>query len=153
MHKQDFLKLSGAAIERAEYLPVAFMIRGGYGFAGYYNAELNDDLADTCVLLNMRLVEFPGSPAGKSGMTVHDFNDFLEWIVARHYREARVQEDDRTTGELPDDEPAGDAGKTIPLAAVVYSDIFLLYPVAHITALMQRRRQLRRAAADIPRLP
>ncbi len=91
MNKQDFLKLSGAAIERAEYLPVAFMIRGGYGCAGYYNAGLNDGLTDTCVLLNMRLVEFPPSPTGQS--SIHNFSEFLERIVARHYREVRRQDE------------------------------------------------------------
>ena len=130
MNKQDFLKLSGAAIERTEYLPVAFMIRGGYGCAGYYNAGLNEGLTDTCVLLNMRLVEFPPSPTGQS--SIHNFSEFLERIVARHYREVRRQD------EAGDPGVPLDADNTIPLGAVVYSDIFLLYPVAHITALMQR---------------
>jgi hypothetical protein len=130
MHKTDFIKLIGLESEDQEYLPVAFMLRSGYGCAGYYNAALNRDLVDTCVLLNSHLVEFRGeSPSGQRA-TIHDFNEFLREIVSRIYRE-----EDGIPSQAKDSDLYG---QSIPLMAVDFAEIALLYPVAHITSLLRR---------------
>jgi hypothetical protein len=132
MHKQDFLKLTGALSRPADYLPVAFMLRTGYACAGHYNSDLNRDLADTCVLFNARLIEFQNPTAARAGDAIQDFNDFLEEIVTRYY-----QQDEKVPTEV--EEQA--IGKTIPLAGIAFDEIVLVYPVAHISALMHRAQE------------
>jgi hypothetical protein len=132
MNKQDFLKLTGVLSRRADYLPVAFMLRTGYACAGYYNTDLNRELADTCVLFNARLIEFQNPTAASRSDTVQDFNDFLEEIVRRYY-----QQDEN----LPAETEAQALGKTIPLAGIPFDEIVLVYPVVHISALMHRAQE------------
>ena len=132
MNRQDFLKLTGALKGRADYLPVAFLLRTGYACAGYYNSDQNRDLTDTCVLFNARLIEFQNPTAASTSDTVQDFNDFLEEIVRRYY-----QQDEG----LPTDPEEQALGKTIPLAGISFDEIVLVYPVAHISALMHRAQE------------
>ena len=80
MNRQDFLKLVGAE-SNADYLPVAFLLRNGYACAGYYHSAVNEDLVDTCVLLNVHLIELHGDNRAPGQPTIYDFNDFLEEIV------------------------------------------------------------------------
>lgn len=128
MNRNDFKKLIGAESEDAEYLPVACLLESGYGCAGYYNAALNADLSETCVLVNARLVEFRRPETAGQRATIEDFNEFLEEIVMNYYNEA---ESERA--------PESDLyGKSIPLTAIPYGQIALVYPVAHIGALMRR---------------
>ncbi len=132
MNKQDFLMLSGALSRPANYLPVAFMLRTGYACAGHYNADMNRDLTDTCVLFNARLIEFQNPTAARTRDQIQDFNDFLEQIVTRYY-----QQDESVPPEA--DEQA--LGKTIPLAGIAFDEIVLVYPVAHISSLMHQAQE------------
>lgn len=133
MHQTDFVKLIGLETQDQEYLPVAFMLRSGYGCAGYYNTALNRDLVGTCVLLNAHLVEFRGeSPSGHRAR-IHDFNEFLEEIVTRIYREEEGIPSQAKDSDL--------YGRSIPLMAIDFDEIALLYPVAHITSLMRRAEE------------
>src|SRR5258708_6905784 len=70
MNKHDFSKIIGVENADAEYLPVACMLRSGYGCAGYYNAELNRDLQNTCVLVNARLVAFDNTEGNGRQATI-----------------------------------------------------------------------------------
>ena len=131
MNRKDFVKVIGAASEDAEYLPVACLLRSGYGCAGYYNAALNRDLTDTCVLVNARVVQFEEPQGSGQHATIEDFNEFLEEVVMNFYKE----EDKEVV-------PERDLyGKSIPLTAIPYDEIALVYPVAHIGALMRRAEQ------------
>ena len=38
MNRDDFVKLAGVASDKAEYLPVAFLLCNGYACAGYYHS-------------------------------------------------------------------------------------------------------------------
>lgn len=133
MHQTDFIKLIGLESEDQEYLPVAFMLRSGYGCAGYYNSALNRDLVGTCVLLNAHLVEFRAEARDGHRATIHDFNEFLQEIVSRIYREEEGIPSDVKDSEL--------YGRSIPLMAIDFEEIALLYPVAHITSLLRRAEE------------
>lgn len=136
MNRQDFTRLIAADAEKAEYLPIACLLRSGYGCAGYYNATLNEDLVDSCVLLNARLLELGGNhPAGRPPL--HDFGEFLEEIVSSYQQEGS----DRSAS-VPT--PGDVYGPSIPLTAIPYEDICVLYPVAHISELMQRAGEERK---------
>ncbi len=131
MNRKDFGRLIGATSENSDYVPVAFLLRSGYGCAGYYNAALNDDFGDICVLLNAHLVELRSSPTASSRPAIHDFSEFLEEIVLG------TQEDGSSHGAVQSEI----YGRSIPLAAVPYDEIAVIYPVAHIGALMDRAKQ------------
>lgn len=129
MNRQDFLKLIGAKAGSADYLPVACLLSSGYACAGYFNSSLNDEFAETCVLVNARLVEMAGHSAGSGA--IHDFNEFLEEIV-----KVVLQSDENDPQLLFGDDPR--YGKSIPLTAISYSQVAVVYPVAHISTLMRR---------------
>jgi hypothetical protein len=131
MNRTDFLKLIGAHGAKAEYLPVACLLRSGYGCAGYYNAQLNDGLTDVCVLANVRLVAFRDPRPGGRG-AIEDFSDFLEEVVLRSFHEAAAG------AQAAEQTGVGDAmGKSVPLAAVPFDEIAVIYPVAHIGTMMR----------------
>jgi hypothetical protein len=84
MNRSDFLHLIGGN-ETSEYVPVAFLLRGGHGVAGYFNGTANRGLIDSVVLANARLVEFQQARAGQQAV-ISDFSEFLEQIVQRQFR-------------------------------------------------------------------
>ena len=127
MNRDDFVKLVGTASDDTQYLPVAFLLCNGYACAGYYHAAVNQGLTSTCVLLSARLIELEGKVSGRA--SINDFNDFLEEVVV-DFCDPNVK--DGTS-------PRADAyGKSIPLTAIPYDQIAVVYPVAHIGALMRR---------------
>ena len=126
MKRTDFVRLIGAD-QGAEYAPVAGMTQCGYGFAGYFNSRLNEGVDETCVLVNVRLVSLCGEGADASRPHIADFNEFVEEIVRQSYRSAAAPEI-----------PRKDAyGRSIPLAAIPYDQVAVLYPVAHMGKLME----------------
>lgn len=132
MFRDDFVKLVGTASHDNQYLPVAFLLCNGYACAGYYHAAVNEGLSSTCVLLNARLIELQGETKLGGRASINDFNDFLEDVVA-DFCEPNV--DGRSL-------PRSDTyGKSIPLTAIPYDQIAVVYPVAHIGALMCRAGQ------------
>ena len=107
MTRDDFTKLIGIHDERnlmpggaaeTDYLPVACLLTTGQGVVGYFNAQLNDDLAHAFVLLNTRLVDFRRDDSVSRGAAVSDFNDFLEQVVTRLYAS---HDDDGSPRSLP----------------------------------------------------
>jgi hypothetical protein len=132
MNRDDFVKLVGVASEKAECLPVAFLLCNGYACAGYYHAAINEGLADTCVLLNARLIELRGENRGGGQPSINDFNEFLKEIVVNFCEPSGKSESS----------PRSDAyGKSIPLTAIPFEQLAVVYPVAHIGALMRRAEQ------------
>ena len=127
MNKTDFRRLIGAGNTAEEYLPVACLLSTGYGCAGYYSSLVNDDLEDTCVLLNARLVELDRVEGSRH---VSDFNDFIEDIVTTQYQQS-------TENSMPAKESARGS---IPLTAIPFGQIALVYPVAHIAALLKQAK-------------
>jgi hypothetical protein len=132
MNRDDFVKLVGVASDKGEYLPVAFLLCNGYACAGYYHAATNEGLASACVLLNARLIELRGENRGNGQPSINDFNEFLEEIVVNFCE----------PGGNGESSPRTDAyGKSIPLTAIPFEQIAVVYPVAHIGALMRRAEQ------------
>ena len=132
MNRDDFVKLVGVTSDDDQYVPVAFLLCNGYACAGYYHAAINKGLASTCVLLNARLIELRGESRLSGQPSINDFNEFLEEIVVNFC------EPSGKDGSLP----RSDAyGKSIPLTAIPFEQIAVVYPVAHIGALMRRAEQ------------
>ena len=80
MIKEDFLKV--VAPGGAEYAPVAGMLRSGYGFAGYFNSKLNEEVAHTFILVNARDgVSIKVGP-GETNATYRaaSTGEFLTWL-------------------------------------------------------------------------
>jgi hypothetical protein len=128
MNRDDFIKVVGVASEKTEYLPVAFLLCNGYACAGYYHSAVNESLTSTCVLLNARLISLQGDRI--SGQpTINDFSDFLEEVVVDYCA---------SDGTMHSPTHSTISGKSIPLTAVPFDQIAVVYPVAHIGALMQR---------------
>lgn len=141
MDVKELGRLIGAKSGKAEYLPVAFLLKTGYACFGHYNSALNEGLADLCVLLNVRLIDLTQSTS-KARPNVRDFSDFLEDVVARAARKEGVDDEDEP---VPD---KSKFGKAIPIAAVVLDEIAIVYPVAQIGALVRRSRE--KAPASSP---
>ena len=132
MNREDFKKLVGAEASTTEYLPVAFLLRSGYGCAGYYHNAVNQDLASTCVLLNAHLIELRGESQSTNRPSIGDFNEFLEEIAV-NYCEPNGDGESSAHGDV--------YGKSIPLTAIPFDQITVVYPMAHIGALMQRSQR------------
>lgn len=129
MNRDDFVKLVGVASDNDQYVPVAFLLCNGYACAGYYHPTVNEGLTSTCVLLSARLIELQGANGGSSQPSIQDFNEFLEEIVVRLCE---------PNGDVEASPRADAYGKSIPLTAIPFEQIAVVYPVAHIGALMRR---------------
>jgi hypothetical protein len=129
MDRDDFAKLVGVGSDGEEYVPVAFLLDNGYACAGHYHTAVNEGVTTTCVLLNARLIDLKGADGGGNRPSIQDFNEFLEEIVMGL---CKPDGKDEST-------PRADAyGKSIPLMAIPFEQIAVVYPVAHIGALMRR---------------
>jgi hypothetical protein len=132
MNRDDFVKLVGRTSNDDQYVPVAFLLCNGYACAGYYHSPVNKGLVDTCVLLNARLIELRGENKHGGQPTINDFNEFLEEIVVNFCE----------PGGKGESSPRADAyGKSIPLTAIPFEQIAVVYPIAQIGALMRRAEQ------------
>lgn len=129
MLRNDFVTLIGSQPGKADYIPVACLLRNGYGVAGYFNTPVNEGLVDTCVLVNARLLDLTSASESRRGL--HNFTDFVEEIVTR-----MMENDDFTTnGEF---EGSSYIGGAVPLTAIPFGDITVVYPVSRIRHLLQR---------------
>ena len=126
---EDVLNLIGASdSHEGGYTPIACLLNSGYGCLGYFNSSVNENLSDTIVLLNMKLVDLRVEEGHSRRGRIADFNDFLQDVVLRHV-ESELGDD----GSSDTDNEDG----TIPLTAIPVSEISLLYPVAHIARLLK----------------
>ncbi len=109
MLRNDFVTLIGSQPGKADYIPVACLLRNGYGVAGYFNTPVNEGLVDTCVLVNARLLDLTSASESRRGLP--NFTDFVEEIVTR-----MMENDDFTTnGEF---EGSSYIGGAVPLTAI-----------------------------------
>jgi hypothetical protein len=132
MNRDDFVKLVGIDSDDDHYVPVAFLLSNGYACAGFYHSPLNKDLANTCVLLNARLIELRGNNGISGQPSISDFNEFLEEIAVNFSEPSRNGESSPRTDAY---------GKSIPLTAIPFEQISVVYPIAHIGSLMRRAEQ------------
>ena len=145
MDRNDLVKLIGSEAAGSDYLPVAFLLRSGYACAGYYNRAINSELANTCVILNAHLIELQEDHTTTGRPSIHDFNDFLEEIVMTFY----ASEGPPTEGPIR----SGIYGKSIPLVALPFDEIAVMYPVSHIAALIGRAEAIRAEKGGSPAEP
>ncbi|MFZ1932548.1 MAG: hypothetical protein WCB27_04770 [Thermoguttaceae bacterium] len=129
MNRDDFVKLVGVASDDDQYVPVAFLLCNGYACAGYYHPPVNKGLAGACVLLNARLIELRGDNKVGGQPSINDFNEFLEEIVVNFCEPSGNGKPSSRTDAY---------GKSIPLTAIPFEQIAVVYPVAHIGSLMRR---------------
>ncbi len=122
MNLNDFRKIIGVEKAHRDDLPVAMLLRTGYGCLGTYSVRTNEGLTDTVLVINAQLATF-SDHAKRSRPALEDFRDFLTEFVA-------AGED----GEFP---IGREFGKPIPLAAISLDEIAIVYPVAHIIDLLQ----------------
>jgi hypothetical protein len=132
MNRDDFVKLVGVASDDDQHVPVAFLLCNGYACAGHYHAAINKGLASTCVLVNARLIELRGDNKITGHPSISDFNDFLEEIAVNFCEPSRNSESSPRTDAY---------GKSIPLTAIPFEQIAVVYPIAHIGSLMRRAEQ------------
>ena len=145
---EDVLSLIGGNVpQEGDYTPIACLLNSGYGCVGYFNSSVNNNLRDTIVLLNMRLVDLRVEEGHSRRGRVADFNDFLHDIVAKH-----VQSETESDSHHSMD---GEDG-TIPLSAIPVSEIAMLYPVAQIARLLKSAQHVTQGAggssamSDVP---
>jgi hypothetical protein len=131
---EDVLSLiGGKGSSDSVYTPVACLLNSGYGCVGYFNSTVNENLSDTLVLLNMRLVDLRVEEGHSRRGRVADFNDFLQDVVAQHVQSESSDEVSKRT-----DNTDG----TIPLTAIPVSEIAMLYPVSHIAMLLKSAQRV-----------
>ncbi|MGE0376581.1 MAG: hypothetical protein AB7Q45_14320, partial [Planctomycetaceae bacterium] len=117
MTLNDFRKIIGAEQGGRDDLPVAMLLRTGYGCLGTYSVRTNEGLTGTVLVINAQLATF-AEPTKRSRPVLEDFREFLtEFVAAGDDAEFPVRKE---------------FGKPIPLAAISIDDIAIVYPVAHI---------------------
>lgn len=130
MLRSDFLTLIGSRPGHADYIPVALLLKNGYGVAGFFNTPVNEELQGTCLLVNARMIDLRPTAADGS-RALKDFGDFLQEIATRLTREDELQEEANL-------DASGRFGSSVPLTAIPYDEIAVVYPVSRITSLMRR---------------
>jgi hypothetical protein len=125
MHKSDFTRIIGASAD-TDYAPVAGMLQNGYGFVGYFNTQVNVGLEETLVVINVRLADLRDKAGTPGTPRIADFNEFVEQIVVRSYDQSKA----------PMSGIQDVYGKSIPLVALNYDQIAVVYPISQIHKLM-----------------
>ncbi|WP_010581806.1 hypothetical protein [Schlesneria paludicola] len=135
MQRDEFLKLIGSKSDGTEYIPVACLLKNGYACAGYVNQSINEPFNDTCLLINARMVDLREPSRRTERGAIHDFGDFLEEFVTGMMDKTPHDRD-------PLEDASGGAherfGKCIPLTAVSFDEIAVVYPVARIGNLLRQ---------------
>ncbi|MBM4077060.1 MAG: hypothetical protein FJ267_15630 [Planctomycetes bacterium] len=150
MQRAEFLKLIGTKKEGAEYLPVAFLLSNGIACAGYVNPATNEQFTDCCLLFNARMIDLRDPSRRTERGAIQDFGDFLEEFVTGMLKSksaAKAKAAAATKGETPvakkrssdDSDPFRDRfGKSIPITAIPFNEISVVYPIMKISDLMQQ---------------
>lgn len=131
MNHDDFVRVIGGESNDADYVPVACLLRSGYGCAGFYNHSLNESLHETVVLVNAHVIALSDGQ-GSSRASISNFAEFIEEVVRRSYA---------TSANSGDGGPRvnpSEYGAVIPLAAIPLNEISVVYPVAKIEEMARR---------------
>ena len=142
MQRNEFLKLVGGQSGNADYAPVACLLRNGYACAGYVNLSINEQYTDLCILLNARMVDLREPNRRTERGAVHDFGEFLEEFVIGMMKKTHL---DKTVPDEESDESGSDPfqdrfGISIPLTAISYDEMAIVYPVTPIGDLLRRAK-------------
>jgi hypothetical protein len=131
MLRPDFLALIGSRPGHTDYIPVALLLKNGYGVAGFFNTPVNEELQGTCVLVNARMIDLRPTTAAEGSSALRDFGDFLQAIATRLTRQDELDEEANL-------DASGRFGASIPLTAIPFDEISVVYPVSRISTLMRR---------------
>ena len=148
MQRAEFLKLIGTKGESGDYTPVACLLRNGYACAGFTNQSINDQFSETCILVNARMVDLREPNRRNERGAIHDFGDFLEEFVVRMMK--KKPKDEEFLDEESD--PFRDQfGKSIPLTAIAFDEIAVVYPISRIGNLLNQAKE--ESKADEKQVP
>ncbi len=136
MQRTEFLKLIGSKNDGAEYVPIACLLRNGYACAGYVNQAINEQFSEICILVNARMVDLREPNRRTERGAIHDFSDFLEEFVME------MMDKPLKEGESEEDhehDPFQERfGKSIPLTAISFDEMAVVYPVMRIGNLLKQ---------------
>jgi len=143
MQRTEFLKLIGKKLEGTEYIPVACLLQNGYACAGFIHPTTAEQFAEVALLVNAQMIDLREPVRKNERGAIHDFSDFLEEFVLG------VIEKKPKSGKkkaAPVDEYSEDEeesfrsrfGKRIPLTAIAYDQIAVVYPIGRIGDLIQQ---------------
>ena len=138
MQRSEFLKLIGSKPDGADYIPVACLLRNGYACAGYVNQAVSEQFGEVCILVNARMVDLREPNRRTERGAIHDFSDFLEEFVVE-MMERPPQEDELAAGEHHHTFESR-FGKSIPLTAIAFDEMAVVYPVVRIGHLLQQAK-------------
>ena len=136
MQRAEFVKLIGGKSEGGDYIPVACLLRNGYACAGYINQSINEQYSDICILVNARMVDLREPNRRTERGAIHDFGDFLEEFVVGMMDKKKAKDGDFSDEE--NDPFQSRFGKSIPLTAISFDEIAVVYPVARIGNLLRQ---------------
>jgi hypothetical protein len=148
MQRAEFIKLIGAKSDSGDYIPVACLLRNGYACAGFVNQSINEQYTDVCILVNARMVDLREPNRRTERGAVHDFGDFLEEFVVGMMKKKKKGADLLDADQDPIQERFG---KSIPLTAVAFDEIAIVYPVARIGNLLNQMNV--ETKADLEKVP
>ena len=151
MQRAEFLKLIGSKNDGAEYVPVACLLRNGYACSGYVNQSINEQYSDICILVNARMVDLREPNRRTERGAIHDFSDFLEEFVVEMMNTPQVDTDSGSEEEEEHDPFEKRFGKSIPLTAISYDEIAVVYPVVRIGNLLRQvNAESKKDANEVP---
>ena len=149
MQRAEFLKLIGSKSDGAEYVPVACLLRNGYACAGYVNQTINEQFSDICILVNARMVDLREPNRRTERGAIHDFSDFLEEFVVDMMNKPLIESESSDDNEH---DPFQDRfGKSIPLTAIAFDEMAVVYPVVRIGNLLRQVNEgAKKGSEEIP---
>lgn len=135
MQRAEFIKLIGGKDDSDDYIPVACLLRNGYACAGYINPAINETYNDVCILVNAQMIDLREPSRRTERGAIHDFSDFLEeFVVGVMGKKSKKKEFSEEEQEHFQDR----FGKRIPLTAITFDEIAVVYPVARIGNLLRQ---------------
>ena len=151
---EDILSLIGrSSSPETDHTPIACLLSSGYGCVGYFNSFVNESLSYTIVLLNMRLADLRVEEGHSRRGSVADIDDFLQDVVAQHVQadedgeesepiemplvDLRMEEGHSRRGSVSDVDDFLQDVVAQHVEADEDGEIAMLYPVAHIAALLK----------------
>ena len=110
---------------------------------------MNEQYTDICILVNARMVDLREPNRRTERGAIHDFGDFLEEFVVE-MMDKKPFEDEELMEEGHDPFKVR-FGKSIPLTAISFDEIAVLYPIARIGNLLRQANV--EAKADTEQVP
>ena len=139
VQRAEFLKLIGGKVDGADYVPVACLLRNGYACAGYVNHTINEQYTDICILVNARMVDLREPNPSHRARGHSRFPAISSRNSSWGMMDKKIK-DEEFLGE--DHDPFQERfGKSIPLTAITFNEMAVVYPVARIGNLLRQANE------------